>query len=60
MSVSAAQYKATNKYKEKAYKRIPLDVRIEEYGAIKNYVDCTGQTVNGFIRKLINEKINAK
>lgn len=57
MSTSKAQMKATLKYKEKAYKRIPLDVRIEEYEAIKKYTEKTGESINGFIRKIIKENI---
>ena len=57
MSTSKAQMKATVKYKEKAQKRIPLDVRIEEYEAIKKYTEKTGESINGFIRKIIKENI---
>ncbi len=57
MSTSEAQVKATMKYKAKAYKRIPLDVRIEEYEALKAYTDRTGESINGFIRKIIKESI---
>lgn len=57
MSTSKAQVKATLKYKEKAYKRIPLDVRIEEYEALKKYTEKTGESINGFIRKIIKENI---
>lgn len=57
MAVSEAQVKATQKYKAKAYKRIPLDVRIEEYEAIKNYTQKTGESINGFIRRIIKENI---
>jgi len=57
MATSEAQIKATAKYKAKAYKRIPLDVRIEEYEALKTYTDKTGESINGFIRKIIKEAI---
>lgn len=59
MAISKAQVKATKKYKAKAYKRIPLDVRIEEYEALKTYTDKTGESINGFIRKIIKEAINS-
>lgn len=59
MSTSQAQIKATQKYKAKAYKRIPLDVRIEEYHALKAYTDQTGESINGFIRRIIRENINS-
>lgn len=57
MATSKAQVKATAKYKEKAYKRIPLDVRIEEYEELKKYVNEKGETINGFIRRIIKENI---
>lgn len=57
MATSRAQIEATMKYKAKAYKRIPLDVRIEEYEAIKEYTEKSGESINGFIRRIIKENI---
>lgn len=57
MATSEAQMRATLKYKAKAYKRIPLDMKIEEYEALKEYTDNTGESINGFIRRIIKEKI---
>ncbi len=57
MARTEAQKKATIKYNKKTYKRIPLDVRIEEYEALKAYTDKTGESINGFIRRLIKENI---
>ena len=57
MSTSEAQVRATLKYKAKAYKRIPLDMKIEEYEALKEYTDHTGESINGFIRRIIKENI---
>lgn len=57
MKTNEAQVKATLKYKAKAYKRIPLDVRIEEYEELKAYTDKSGETINGFIRRIIKENI---
>lgn len=57
MATSEAQIKATLKYKAKAYKRIPLDVKIEEYEALKEYTENTGESINGFIRRIIKENI---
>lgn len=57
VGTSEAQVKATLKYKAKAYKRIPLDVRIEEYEALKEYTEKTGESINGFIRRIIKENI---
>lgn len=52
------QKKATKKYKDKHYKRIPLDVPIEFYEQVKTYALSNGYTVNGLIRELLSEKIN--
>lgn len=57
MATSKAQYDATVRYKAKKYKRIPLDVRTEEYEALKRHTEKTGETVNGFIRRIIKENI---
>lgn len=39
------------------YKRIPLDVRIEEYEGLKDHVSKTGETINGALRRAIREMI---
>lgn len=52
-----AQKRATMKYKEAKYKRIPLDVKISEYEALKAYTDRHGETINGLIRRLIVEEL---
>jgi len=57
MAISKAQKQATLKYKKKNYKRIPLDVKNEEYEKIKRHIDGTGETVNGFIRRIIKKEI---
>lgn len=46
-----------NKYKKENYKRIPLDVRPEEYENIKNHAASKDESVNGFIKRAINETI---
>lgn len=58
MATSKAQVEATLRYKAKAYKRIPLDMKIEEYEALKQYTDKTGESINGFIRRIIKENID--
>lgn len=57
MGTSKAQTEATLRYKAKAYKRIPLDVKIEEYEELKAYTEKTGESINGFIRRIIKENI---
>lgn len=57
MSITEAQKKATKKYKDKAWKRVPLDMPIEEYNNLKQYCDDVNESVSGFIRRIIKEKI---
>lgn len=52
---SEAQKKATAKYKNKNYKRIPLDVTKDQYQKIKDFADSEGESVNGFIKRAISE-----
>lgn len=59
MAYTEAQKRATVKYRTKSYKRIPLDVKIEEYEAIKAYADQNGEAVNGFIRRIVREYLEA-
>lgn len=57
MAYTEAQKRATDKYRTKAYKRIPLDVKIEEYNALKEYAEKNGESINGFIRRIIKENV---
>lgn len=57
MPPSEAQKRATAKYKEKALKRIPLDVRKEKYEEIKTASEKAGESVNGYIKKAIDERM---
>lgn len=45
------QYAKTN------LKRIPLDVRKEKYEEIKAAAEKTGETVNGYIKKAIDQRM---
>lgn len=57
MAQTEAQKRATAKYKEKALKRIPLDVQKEKYEEIKAAATQAGKTVNGYIKEAIDEKM---
>ena len=57
MSVSEAQMRATRKYKERVYKRIPLDVRLETAEALKAAAAAAGESVNGYIKRAIEERM---
>lgn len=59
MAYTEASKKAALKYKEKKWKRIPLDVPIAEYDQLKEYCDSNNLTVSGFIRKIIKEHIES-
>ena len=42
-------------YAKRSLKRIPLDVQKEHYESIKTHAESQGETVNGFIKRAINE-----
>lgn len=44
-------------YAKKNLKRIPLDVQKEKYEKIKSAADMAGETVNGYIKKAIDERM---
>lgn len=55
---SDAQRRATAKYKEKAYKRVPFDVPNAFYNdMIKPAVDQAGTSLNKFLKEAVTEKI---
>ena len=55
MPLTEAQKQSRYNYAKKNLKRIPLDVQIEKYSEIKAAADKTGETVNGYIKKAIDE-----
>lgn len=57
MSLSQAQKQASIKYKERSIKRIPLDVQKEKYDEIKAAADSAGESVNGYIKVAIEERM---
>lgn len=57
MSTTEAQKKATIKYAKKNLKRVPLDLKLADYEALKASAAEAGQTVNGFIKQAIAEKL---
>lgn len=44
-------------YAKRSLKRIPLDVQKEHYEVIKIHAENQGESVNGFIKRAINETI---
>ena len=51
-----ASKKATVKYMKKL-KRIPVDVQMEQYNAIKKYANEKGKPVNTVLKEIIFEKV---
>ena len=49
--------KSSIAYAKKALKRIPLDVQKEKYEEIKAAADRAGETVNGYIKSAIDQRI---
>ncbi|HIR14789.1 MAG TPA: hypothetical protein IAB31_12810 [Candidatus Choladousia intestinavium] len=45
------------KYAKEKLKRIPLDVQKEKYKEIKSAADRSGESVNGYIKKAIAERM---
>ena len=44
-------------YQKSKLKRIPLDVQKEKYEEIKAAADYAGESVNGYIKKAIDERM---
>ena len=57
MVYTEAGKKADMKYKKTHIKRIPLDVQKEKYEEIKEAADRAGETVNGYIKKAIDDRM---
>lgn len=57
MTYSESQKKATLKYQKSHYKRIPLDVTHEKYEEIKVSAQESGETVNGYIKTAIDQRL---
>lgn len=46
-------------YAKKKLKRIPLDVQIDKYEEIKAAAARKGETVNGYIKKAVDTRLEA-
>ncbi len=57
MAYNSASSRATAKYKAAHIKRIPLDVQKETYERILEAAATVGESVNGFIKKAVEERI---
>ena len=57
MAYDAKSYAASNKYKAAHIKRIPLDMQITDYDKLKAMAARHGETVNGFVKAAIRERL---
>lgn len=57
MPYTEAQKRATRKYNDRMYKRVPLDVPKDFYEKLKEAAQDFGMSINGFIKAAIEEKI---
>lgn len=58
MATSDAHKQATIRYASKTYKRVPLDLRHEDYTRLQEAAAATSLSVNGYIKAAIAEKIS--
>ena len=57
MPTTEAQKMATIRYAKKHLKRVPLDLQISDYEELKAAAKNAGESVNGFIKQAIVEKL---
>lgn len=57
MPLTEAQKQSRYNYAKKNLKRIPLDVQKEKFEEIKATSEKVGETVNGYIKKAIDERM---
>ena len=53
-----AKKKANMKYAKTHLKRVPLDLKLEEYQEVKEAAEASGESVNGYIKKAIRLRLN--
>ena len=57
MTLTDSQKQSRYNYAKKNLKRIPLDVQKETYEKIKAASERAGESVNGYIKKAIDERM---
>lgn len=57
MPLTEGQKQSMYNYAKKNLKRIPLDVQKEKYDSIKVAADSVGESVNGYIKKAIDDRM---
>lgn len=58
MALSEKRKASMYKYAKENLKRIPLDVTKEKYNEIKIASEKAGESVNGYIKKAIDDRMN--
>lgn len=52
-----AQRRAEAKYRKAHVKRVPLDLKLEDYATLQDAAEKNNESVNGFIKTAIAERI---
>jgi uncharacterized protein (DUF1778 family) len=60
MPLSEQRKESMYKYAKENLKRIPLDVQKEKYEIIKDAATAAGETVNGYIKKAVDMRIDSE
>lgn len=60
MALSEQRKESMYKYAKENLKRIPLDVQKEKYEEIKKAAETAGETVNGYIKKAVEYRLNSE
>ncbi|MDO4491898.1 MAG: hypothetical protein Q4B85_12600 [Lachnospiraceae bacterium] len=58
MTQTEAEKRASLKYKKNHLKRVPLDLQKPDYEKLKEAANQAGESVNGFVKNSINERID--
>lgn len=57
MTITQKQKESMYRYRDKNIKRIPLDVQKEKYDEIKAAATAAGESVNVYIKKAIDDRM---
>ena len=57
MAISDKRKESMYNYAKNKLKRIPLDVQKEKYEEIKAAAESAGESVNGYIKKAVDERM---
>lgn len=60
MPLSEQRKESMYKYAKENLKRIPLDVQKEKYEVIKAAAAAAGETVNGYIKKAVDMRMDSE